>query len=65
MVTYSLGAALLALNAMQTDRRPTRTEAAEDAYYRYHTPVERRVPRALPVVAALFLGFVAAGLLIQ
>jgi hypothetical protein len=65
MDTHSFGVALLSLDAIQADRRPVRTETAEDAYYRQHTPVERRIPRGLPVIAALFLGFVAAGLLIQ
>jgi hypothetical protein len=65
MDTYSLGAALLGLDAIQADRGSVRADAAEDAYYRQHTPVERRMPRGLPVIAAFFLGFVAAGLLIQ
>lgn len=65
MDTHALGADLFALDPNQPHRRPVRTGSAEDAYYQSHTPVERRIPRALPVIAALCLGFVAAGLLVQ
>jgi len=62
MITHSLGVALIAVGTL---RRPIQTEAAEDAYYRQHMPVVRRLPRELPVIAAVCLGFVAAGLWLQ
>jgi hypothetical protein len=65
MDTHSFGAALLGLDAVKTYHGARWTEAAEDAYYRHHTPVERRIPRAFPVIAALCLGFVAVGFLLQ
>jgi hypothetical protein len=65
MDPHSFAGALLALDAIRTDRRPSHTETPEDAYYRHHTPVERRIPRAFPVIAGLCLGFVAASLLLQ
>ena len=65
MDARSFGGALLALDVIGTNRRTPRTEAAEDAYYRKHTPVDRRTPRMAPVIAVVCVGFIAMGLLLH
>ena len=65
MDTHSFGGALIALDAIGTNRRTPRTEAAEDAYYAQHTPVEHRIPRIAPTIAVLCLAVVSIGLWLQ
>ena len=65
MDTHHLGGVLLALDAVQAKPRRLWTEAAEDAYYARHTPVERRIPRIASTIAALCLAVVSMGLWLQ
>ena len=63
MDTRVFGTNLLAINEIRDDRRRLSPEAAEDAYYKRHTPTpaDRRVLRIASVVAAVWFGFVTIG----
>jgi hypothetical protein len=59
------GTNLLNLNQNQTDRRRPSGEAAEDAYYKRHTPAESRIPRIASLAAAVAFGFATIGFWLQ
>lgn len=62
MDTQHVSAALLALHQIRGNRRHVETEAAEDAYYKRHTPADSHVPRIASIVAGVAIGFLTIGL---
>jgi len=62
MDTRYFGSNLPVLDKIEAGRRRLWTNAEEDAYYREHTPVERRIPRNGALVASIAIGFASIGL---
>jgi hypothetical protein len=67
MDTRFFGNNLLALNEVRDLRRRLSQGAAENAYYKQHTPApdDGRVLKIASVVAAVWFGFMAFGLWLQ
>ena len=67
MDTRFFGTNLLAANEIQDDRRRLSPVAAEDAYYKHHTPtpVDGRVLRIASAIAAAWFGIIVFGFWLQ